>query len=100
MQAKEIPDAVLQDSKIWGSFCREERNEAWGLDLDELQECYQQRTAVHVNFYAEDIAEAVLHFASDSRSPKSTGNIPNGDRGVKEAYRVESNNFAAARVYC
>jgi rhamnulose-1-phosphate aldolase/alcohol dehydrogenase len=80
------PDAVLQDSKIWGSSWREERAEAYGIDPDELEEHYRQRTTLKVNVYAEDIAEAVLHFASNGRSPKSTGNILNVDGGVKEAY--------------
>lgn len=80
------PDAVLQDSKIWGSSWREERAEAYGIDPEELEEHYRQRTTLKVNIYAEDIAEAVLHFASDERSPKSTGNILNVDGGVKEAY--------------
>ena len=34
----------------------------------------------------EDIAEAVLHFASDARSGKSTGNVLNVDGGVSAAY--------------
>lgn len=80
------PDAVLQDSKIWGSSWREERAEAYGIDPDELEEHYRQRTTLKVNVYAEDIAEAIMHFASASRSSKSTGNILNVDGGVKEAY--------------
>ncbi|MGB3683987.1 MAG: SDR family oxidoreductase, partial [Rubrobacteraceae bacterium] len=80
------PDAVLQDSKIWGSSWREERAEAYGITPEELEEHYRQRTTLKVNVYAEDIAEAVLHFASNNRSPKSTGNILNVDGGVKEAY--------------
>lgn len=80
------PDAVLQDSKIWGSSWREERAEAYGIEPGELEEHYRQRTTLKVNVYAEDIAEAVLHFASERRSSKSTGNILNVDGGVKEAY--------------
>jgi NAD(P)-dependent dehydrogenase (short-subunit alcohol dehydrogenase family) len=38
-----------------------------------------------VNVYPEDIAEAVLFFAS-SRSAKSTGNMLNVDGGVAAAY--------------
>jgi DeoR/GlpR family transcriptional regulator of sugar metabolism len=34
----------------------------------------------------EDVAHAVLHFASDARSGKSTGNILNVDGGVPAAY--------------
>lgn len=80
------PDAVLQGSKIWDSSWREERAESYGIEPDELEEHYRQRTTLKVNIYPEDIAEAVLHFVSDERSAKSTGNILNVDGGVKEAY--------------
>ena len=39
-----------------------------------------------VNIFPEDIAQAVLHFASERRSGKSTGNILNVDGGVPAAY--------------
>ena len=34
----------------------------------------------------EDVADAVLHFASEARSGKSTGNILNVDGGVAAAF--------------
>ena len=80
------PDAVLQGSRIWGSSWREERAAAYGIDPDELEEHYRQRTTLGVNVFPEDIAVAVLHFASDHRSGKSTGNVLNVDGGVGAAY--------------
>jgi len=80
------PDAVLQGSRIWGSSRREERAAAYGIDPDELEEHYRQRTTLGVNVFHEDIAVAVLHFASDRRSGKSTGNVLNVDGGVAAAY--------------
>ncbi len=80
------PDAVLQGSRIWGSSWRGERAAAYGIDPDELEEHYRQRTTLGVNVFPEDIATAVLHFASDQRSSKSTGNILNVDGGVAAAY--------------
>jgi rhamnulose-1-phosphate aldolase/alcohol dehydrogenase len=80
------PDAVLQGSRIWGSSWREERAAAYGIDPDELEEHYRQRTTLGVNVFPEDIAAAVLHFASDHRSGKSTGNVLNVDGGVAAAY--------------
>lgn len=80
------PDAVLQGSRIWGSSWREERAAAYGIEPDELEEHYRQRTTLGVNVFPEDIAVAVLHFASDERSGKSTGNILNVDGGVAAAY--------------
>jgi NAD(P)-dependent dehydrogenase (short-subunit alcohol dehydrogenase family) len=80
------PDAVLQGSRIWGSSWREERAAAYGIDPDELEEHYRKRTTLGVNILPEDIAEAVMHFASPRRSGKSTGNVLNVDGGVPAAY--------------
>ncbi len=80
------PDAVLSGSKIWGSSWREERAAAYGIEPDELEEHYRQRNVLKVNVLPENIAEAVLHFASEARSSRSTGNVLNVDGGVKDAY--------------
>jgi len=80
------PDAVLQGSRIWGSSWREERAAAYGIEPEELEEHYRQRTTLGVNIFPDDIAQAVLHFASPARSGKSTGNLLNVDGGVPAAY--------------
>jgi NAD(P)-dependent dehydrogenase (short-subunit alcohol dehydrogenase family) len=80
------PDAVLQGSGIWDSSWREERAAAYGIEPDELEEHYRQRTTLGVNIFPADVAQAVLHFASEARSGKSTGNIINVDGGVSAAY--------------
>jgi NAD(P)-dependent dehydrogenase (short-subunit alcohol dehydrogenase family) len=80
------PDAVLQGSKIWGSAWREERARAYGIKPEELDEYYRQRNTLKVNIAPEDIASAILFFASSQRSGKSTGNILNVDGGVPLSY--------------
>jgi len=80
------PDAVLSGSRIWGSSWREERAAAYGIEPGELEEHYRRRNVLGVNVLPEDIAEAVLHFASEARSSRSTGNVLNVDGGVKDAY--------------
>jgi NAD(P)-dependent dehydrogenase (short-subunit alcohol dehydrogenase family) len=80
------PDAVLQGSRIWDSSWRNERADAYGIAPDQLEEHYRRRTALGVNVLPEDIADAVLHFASEARSAKSTGNILNVDGGVAAAF--------------
>jgi rhamnulose-1-phosphate aldolase/alcohol dehydrogenase len=80
------PDAVLSGSKIWGSSWREERAAAYGIEPDELEEHYRQRNVLKLNVLPENIADAVLHFASEARSSRSTGNVLNVDGGVKDAY--------------
>jgi rhamnulose-1-phosphate aldolase/alcohol dehydrogenase len=80
------PDAVLQGSRIWGSDWRQERAAAYGIEPEELEDYYRQRNVLKVNVLPENVAEAVLHFASEVRSSRSTGNILNVDGGVKDAY--------------
>ena len=80
------PDAVLQGSRIWDSGWREERAAAYGIEPDELEDYYRERNVLKLNVLPENIAEAVLHFASEARSSRSTGNVLNVDGGVKDAY--------------
>ena len=80
------PDAVLQGSRICDSSWRSEGADAYGIAPDQLEEHYRKRTALGVNVLPEDIADAVLHFASGARSAKSTGNILNVDGGVAAAF--------------
>lgn len=79
------PDAVLRGSGIWDSSWREERAKTYGIDSSELEAYYRTRTTLKVSVGPEDVAEAVLFFASD-RSAKSTGNILNVDGGVAAAF--------------
>jgi rhamnose utilization protein RhaD (predicted bifunctional aldolase and dehydrogenase)/NAD(P)-dependent dehydrogenase (short-subunit alcohol dehydrogenase family) len=82
------PDAVLSGSRIWGpdSTWRKERAAAYGIEPEELEEHYRRRSTLKVHVLPEDIAEAVLHFASGARSGKSTGNLLNVDGGVPAAF--------------
>jgi NAD(P)-dependent dehydrogenase (short-subunit alcohol dehydrogenase family) len=80
------PDAVLQGSKIWGSSWREERADAYGIAPENLEEHYRKRTVLGVSVLPVDVARAVLHFASPTRSGKSTGNMLNVDGGVVAAF--------------
>lgn len=81
------PDAVIAGSRIWNeSGWREQRAKAYGIKPDQLEEYYRNRNALKVFVLPEDIAEAVLFFASD-RSAKSTGNMLNVDGGVNAAFQ-------------
>lgn len=79
------PDAVIDGSGIWTGSWREERARAYGVPADQLEEYYRQRTGLKVSVLPEDVAEAVLFFASD-RSAKTTGSFLNVDGGVSAAY--------------
>lgn len=79
------PDAVLRGSSIWDAGWREARARSMGVAPEQLEEAYRQRTTLKVNVYPEDVAEAILFFASD-RSAKTTGGMLNVDGGLVAAY--------------
>ncbi|HZG17983.1 MAG TPA: bifunctional aldolase/short-chain dehydrogenase [Candidatus Bathyarchaeia archaeon] len=80
-----LPDAVLQGSAIWSSNWRQERAEAYGIEPDQLEEYYRNRTTLLTNVYPKDIAEGIAFFAS-SRSEKTTGCMLTIDGGVPAAF--------------
>lgn len=79
------PDAVLEGSSIWDGRWREERARGYGIKPEELEEFYRSRTALRVNVFPDDVAEAILFLASD-RSGKTTGCTITVDGGVAAAY--------------
>jgi rhamnulose-1-phosphate aldolase/alcohol dehydrogenase len=79
------PDAVIQGSRIWGGTWRAERAASNNISENEIEEFYRKRSLLKRNVVPEDVAEAVLFFASD-RSAKSTGNIINVDAGNLTAF--------------
>lgn len=80
-----LPDAVLQGSSIWDSAWRAERAKAYGIEADQLEEWYRDRTILKANVFPEDIAEAVAFLAS-SKSGKTTGCMIPVDGGVSAAF--------------
>lgn len=80
-----LPDAVIQGSGIWDGGWREARAAGYGIKPEELEEFYRKRNTLKVNILPEDIAEAVLFFATN-RSAKTTGGILTVDGGVPLAY--------------
>jgi rhamnulose-1-phosphate aldolase/alcohol dehydrogenase len=79
------PDAVLAGSRIWDSDWRRARAEAYGIAPEDLERHYRERSLLQASVLPEDVAEAVLFFASD-RSAKSTGNLLNVDAGNAAAF--------------
>ena len=79
------PDAVLKGSRIWDGEWQKERAAAYNIDPSELQAHYRSRSLLKRDVLPEDIAKAVLFFATDE-SAKSTGNILNVDAGHAGAF--------------
>ncbi len=80
------PDAVIKGSQIWAGQWRRDRAKSYGIGAGkELEEFYRERSLLKREVLPEDVAEAVLFFASDL-SAKSTGNILNVDAGNAQAF--------------
>lgn len=80
------PDAVIRGSRIWDGSWRKARALAHNIDSGaELEAYYRARSLLKRDVTPEDVAEAVLFFASDASS-KSTGNIINVDAGNALAF--------------
>ena len=79
------PDAVLRGSKIWSGDWLQERADAYGKQVDELEAHYRERSLLKRSVYPQDVAEACYFFASDA-SAKSTGNIINVDAGNVQSF--------------
>ena len=79
------PDAVLRGSKIWSGDWLQERAEAYGKEVHELEEHYRNRSLLKRSVLPEDVAEACYFFASGA-SAKSTGNIINVDAGNVQSF--------------
>ncbi len=80
------PDAVIRGSRIWQGDWRAQRASAHGIGSgEELEAHYRERSLLKREVLPEDVAEAVLFFASDL-SAKSTGNILNVDAGAAAAF--------------
>ena len=79
------PDAVLRGSRIWQGEWAQQRAQQYKTSPEELEAVYRDRSLLKLSVYPEDVAEAVVFFASD-RSAKSTGNIINVDAGNAAAF--------------
>jgi rhamnulose-1-phosphate aldolase/alcohol dehydrogenase len=79
------PDAVFQDSKLWSEEVRRERAAAQGIAVEQIEDFYRRRNLLGARILPDDVAEAVLFFASD-RSAKTTGCTLTVDGGVKDAF--------------
>jgi len=79
------PDAVFQDSKLWSEDIRRERAEAQGIPPEQIEEFYRKRNLLGLSVLPDDVADAVLFFASD-RSSKTTGCTLTVDGGLKDAF--------------
>ncbi|MEO5657493.1 MAG: bifunctional rhamnulose-1-phosphate aldolase/short-chain dehydrogenase [Nitrospiria bacterium] len=79
------PDGVFLHSGLWSPEIRAERAKAHGIGVDEVEEFYAKRNLLQTRILPQDVADAVLFFASN-RSSKTTGAALPVDGGVKEAF--------------
>jgi enoyl-[acyl-carrier-protein] reductase (NADH) len=76
---------VFAGSGLWSPEVREQRAHAQGIAPGEIEEFYRKRNLLQAEVTANDVAEAVLFYASD-RSSKTTGSMLPVDGGLREAF--------------
>lgn len=79
------PDAVFLNSGLWSPEIRAERAKAHGIPINQVEDFYAKRNLLGAKILPQDVAEAVLFFASN-RSSKTTGAVLPVDGGVKDAF--------------
>ena len=82
MIARVNPDAIFRGSNLWSTEVREQRAQAHGISVEELEDFYTGRNLLKQRITAEDVAEVVLFLASD-RSAKTTGSMIPVDGGAR-----------------
>jgi rhamnulose-1-phosphate aldolase/alcohol dehydrogenase len=79
------PDAVFDNSRLWGSGLREERAAAHGIDPDQLEDFYAARTLLKRRVTTGDVAQTAAFLLSDASS-RTTGAVVPVDGGVAAAF--------------
>jgi NAD(P)-dependent dehydrogenase (short-subunit alcohol dehydrogenase family) len=76
---------VLKGASIFTDELRAARAKSYGIEPDQLEDYYIQRTTLKVAVYPEHIAEAIAFLASE-RASRTTGGVITVDGGVSTAY--------------
>jgi NAD(P)-dependent dehydrogenase (short-subunit alcohol dehydrogenase family) len=79
------PDAIFGGSRLWSDALREQRAQAHGVGVDELEAFYASRSLLGRPVTSADVAEAVAFLVSD-RSRSTTGAVIPVDGGVPGAF--------------
>ncbi|MCH7904731.1 MAG: bifunctional rhamnulose-1-phosphate aldolase/short-chain dehydrogenase [Armatimonadetes bacterium] len=80
------PDAVVIGSGIWNDAWRAQTAQSLGIQPDEIEAHYRNRTMLQVDVTPDDIAEAVAWLASEARSSRTTGCTITVDGGNREGF--------------
>ncbi len=80
------PDAVVIGSGIWNDAWRKQTAASLGIQPDEIEAHYRNRTMLKVDVTPDDVAEAVVYLASEARSSRTTGCVITVDGGNREGF--------------
>lgn len=80
------PDAVVIGSGIWNDAWRKQTAASLGIQPDEIEAHYRNRTMLKVDVTPDDVAEAIVWLASEKRSSRTTGCVITVDGGNREGF--------------
>ncbi|MBS1723352.1 MAG: bifunctional rhamnulose-1-phosphate aldolase/short-chain dehydrogenase [Armatimonadetes bacterium] len=80
------PDAVVIGSGIWNDEWRRQTAASLGIQPDEIEAHYRNRTMLKVDVTPDDVAEAICWLANEKRSSRTTGCVITVDGGNREGF--------------
>ena len=80
------PDAVVIGSGIWNDEWRKQTAASLGIEPNEIEAHYRNRTMLKVDVTPDDVAEAIVWLASEKRSSRTTGCVITVDGGNREGF--------------
>jgi NAD(P)-dependent dehydrogenase (short-subunit alcohol dehydrogenase family) len=80
------PDAVVQGSGIWNDAWRTQTAASLGIEPEEVEDFYRDRTLLKEHVRPVDVAEAIVWLASEARSSRTTGCTITVDGGNREGF--------------
>ena len=79
------PDAVFDNSRLWGGGLREQRAAEHGIRPEQLEDFYAGRNLLHRHVTTRNVADAVRFLLSEASS-RTTGSVIPVDGGVAAAF--------------
>jgi NAD(P)-dependent dehydrogenase (short-subunit alcohol dehydrogenase family) len=80
------PDAVVIGSGIWNDEWRKQTAASLGIEPNQIESHYKNRTMLKVDVRPMDVAGAIVFLANERQSSRTTGCVITVDGGNREGF--------------